>query len=107
MAGELVRPTPAVGQIRKFSTFKLDFLAIHHVIFHVSIFSDRSNCDLSNGASFVSIAWLQKKLLGVQGRGENHRFSENLDFPKNIDFSPNLDASWAHFSQSRVLPPNL
>ena len=80
MAGELVRPTPAAGQIRKFSTFELDFLAIYHATFDVGIFSDISKCDLSNGASFVSVAWPQKKLQGHRGRSENRRFLEISNF---------------------------
>ena len=62
MAGELVRPTPAVQQIHDFSTFKFDFLAILLLLFDETIFSETTGSDLSNGVGLVSVYVLLKTL---------------------------------------------
>ena len=69
MAGELVGPATANGQIRKFSTFELDFLGILLLVLALSIFSETRDPDLSNGLGPISVYALLKKLSWVQGRG--------------------------------------
>ena len=68
MAGELVGPAAANGQMWKFSTFELDFLAILLLLFDETIFSETRSPDLSTGVGFVSAYASQNNLCVVQGR---------------------------------------
>ena len=67
------------------------------------IFSDRSKCDLSNGASFVSIRWVWQQLLMVQGRGGEVVFLENPDF---VEFLQEIDflQFWDAFAKPGAFP---
>ena len=55
MAGELVGHPAGNGQIRKFRPFNLDFLAILLLVLALTIFSETTGSDLSNGAGLVSV----------------------------------------------------
>ena len=62
MAGELVDHPAGNGQMCKISTFELDFLAIPLLVLALTIFSETTGSDLSNGVGLVSVYALLKKL---------------------------------------------
>ena len=83
MAGELVGPAAANGQMWESSTFEFDVLGIPLVDLALSIFLETKMPDLSNGVGPISVYALLKKLSGVQGRPHEH---PNLGKPENLEF---------------------